>query len=50
MWYNFGQPHSTLSKSSASGQGITPGMVFGIADRQWTVEDVVRPTALYQLN
>jgi hypothetical protein len=44
IWYNFVRPHSSLSKESASGQRITPAMFAGIADRQWSVNDVVDPT------
>ena len=33
MWYNFGRKHQTLKQ--------TPAMAAGIADRQWTINDLV---------
>jgi hypothetical protein len=44
IWYNFVRPHGSLRNGPVSGQRITPAMVAGIADRQWTVGDVVGST------
>ncbi len=33
MWYNFGRKHQTLK--------TTPAMAAGVADREWTVKDIV---------
>jgi len=34
MWYNFASVHKTLR--------VTPAMEAGIADRVWTIEEIVR--------
>jgi hypothetical protein len=38
MWYNFGRPHQTLSTGTYP---TTPAMAAGIADRVWTVEEII---------
>ncbi len=40
MYYNFVRPHTTLTKK-AGGIKTTPAMAAGIADRPWTVEDLL---------
>lgn len=38
-YYNFCRPHATLTK--ARGERTTPAMAAGLADRVWTVEDIL---------
>ena len=40
MVYNFIRPHGTLTKA-AGGVKTTPAMAAGVADRVWTVEDIL---------
>jgi hypothetical protein len=40
MFYNYCRPHMTLSKAR-NGVHTTPAMAAGIADRVWTVEDLL---------
>ena len=46
MHYNFARPHTSLSLASPHGPKIkqTPAMAAGVADRIWSLEDVVRLT------
>jgi IS1 family transposase len=46
MTYNFVRPHATLAEASPHGPKIkqTPAMAAGVADRIWSLEDVVRLT------
>ena len=39
MYFNYCRPHGTLTK--AHGAKTTPAMAAGLADRPWTVEDVL---------
>lgn len=39
LWYNFGRPH--LSLRTEKNNKVTPAMAAGVAERPWTVEDVV---------
>jgi IS1 family transposase len=39
MWYNFGRPH--LSLRTPKNNRVTPAMAAGIAERPWTVEEVI---------
>jgi len=38
--YNFVRPHTTLT-ATAHGKPTTPAMAAGLADRLWTIGDVV---------
>lgn len=40
LFYNYCRPHATLTKA-ARGVRTTPAMAAGVADRVWTVEDVL---------
>jgi IS1 family transposase len=40
MYYNFCQPHGTLTKARG-GLKTTPAMAAGLADRPWRVEDIL---------
>jgi hypothetical protein len=40
MYYNFCRSHSTLAKARG-GMHTTPAMAAGLADRVWTVEDLL---------
>lgn len=44
MHYNFARPHKTLSLRQQNGPAVkqTPAMAAGIADRVWSVEEIVR--------
>jgi hypothetical protein len=37
MYYNFGRPHTTLSKPYPT----TPAMAAGVSDHIWTIEEIV---------
>lgn len=39
MYYNFCRPHKTLN--SKRNLGITPAMASGVADRAWSIEDII---------
>ena len=39
--YNFVRPHTILTKA-ANGKATTPAMAAGLADRPWTLADIVR--------
>ncbi|MEP7098159.1 MAG: IS1 family transposase [Dokdonella sp.] len=41
MYYNFCRPHTTLTKARPKHYPTTPAMAAGIADRVWTVEDIL---------
>jgi hypothetical protein len=40
MVYNYVRPHQTLTKNNG-GHKMTPAMAAGIADRPWTMEDLI---------
>jgi IS1 family transposase len=40
MFYNFGQPHQTLTKR-ANGIKTTPAMAAGVADHVWSLSEIV---------
>ena len=40
MHYNFARPHKTLTPKASI--GVTPAMVSGVANRIWTIEDIVK--------
>jgi hypothetical protein len=40
MYYNYCRPHATLSRKR-NGIHTTPAMAAGLADRVWTVEDLL---------
>jgi hypothetical protein len=40
MHYNYCRPHQTLTKA-AGGVKTSPAMAAGVADRVWTVEDIL---------
>lgn len=40
MYYNYCKPHKTLNKERSL--GITPAMAAGVADHQWSIEEVVK--------
>lgn len=42
MYYNFCRPHKSLNKERSL--GITPAMASGVADHQWSVEEIVKLT------
>jgi hypothetical protein len=42
MCYNFVKPHGTLTKERG-GIKTTPAMAAGLADRPWTVYDLLQP-------
>lgn len=39
LWYNFGRPHQSLRTEKAN--RVTPAMAAGVAEKPWTIEDVV---------
>lgn len=41
MYYNFVRPHSTLTKL-ANGKPTTPAMAANLAQRPWTLDDIIR--------
>jgi IS1 family transposase len=40
MYYNFVRPHTTLTQAHPNRYPTTPAMAAGVADHQWTVEEV----------
>ena len=40
LYYNYCRPHQTLIKA-ANGTKTTPAMAFGLADRVWSVKDII---------
>lgn len=44
MYYNFCRPHRTLNLKR--NLGITPAMAAGVANRAWTIEDIIYLTIL----
>mgnify|MGYP006266882489 CR=1 FL=1 len=42
MYYNFSRPHKALNKERSL--GITPAMAAGVADHQWSVEEIAEMT------
>lgn len=41
MYYNFCRPHATLTKAHPRHYPTTPAMAAGLADRVWTVNDLL---------
>ena len=41
FYYNFVRPHTTLTKA-AHGKPTTPAMAAGLADKPWTLADIVK--------
>ncbi len=39
--YNYARPHTTLTRR-ANGKPTTPAMAAGLADRPWTMADIVK--------